>query len=90
MSKKNSDCLQSSWTKCAVDVDSPQSMSPSDELSDPPDSTCAQVIHPKPETFCDDWVPMTADRECKGQKEFAGITTLSQLRIQDSSIMINL
>ncbi|XP_010920961.1 two-component response regulator-like PRR37 isoform X2 [Elaeis guineensis] len=67
----NGSGTQSSWTKCAVDVDSPQSMSPSDELSDPPDSTCAQVIHPKPETFCDDWVPMTADRECKGQKEFA-------------------
>lgn len=49
-------------------------MSPSDQLADPPDSTCALVIHPKPETFCNDWVPMTANRECKGQEELAGIT----------------
>nr|AGN92458.1 pseudo-response regulator 37 [Sorghum bicolor] len=39
---------QSSWTKCAVEMDSPQAMS-LDQLADPPDSTCAQVIHPKSE-----------------------------------------
>ncbi|KAG1339159.1 putative Two-component response regulator-like PRR73 [Cocos nucifera] len=67
----NGSGTQSSWTKRAVDVDSPQPMPPSDQLADPPDSTCALVIHPKPETFCNDLVPMTANRECKGQKELA-------------------
>ncbi|XP_008792544.2 two-component response regulator-like PRR37 isoform X2 [Phoenix dactylifera] len=65
----NGSGTQSSWTKRAADVDSPQPMSPSDQLDDPPESTWAQVIHPKPETFCNDWVPMTANRECKGKKE---------------------
>ncbi|WVZ50053.1 hypothetical protein U9M48_001348 [Paspalum notatum var. saurae] len=40
--------VQSSWTKRAVEIDSPQAMSP-DQFADPPDSTCAQVIHPKSE-----------------------------------------
>ncbi|KAL6598726.1 hypothetical protein ACP70R_005050 [Stipagrostis hirtigluma subsp. patula] len=47
---------QSSWTKRAVEIDSPQAMSP-DQLADPPDSTCAQVIHPKSEICSNRWLP---------------------------------
>ncbi|XP_074591645.1 two-component response regulator-like PRR37 isoform X2 [Curcuma longa] len=28
-----------------------------------------QVIHPNPETFCNDWVPISSNGECQGQKE---------------------
>nr|XP_010937775.1 two-component response regulator-like PRR37 isoform X2 [Elaeis guineensis] len=65
----NGSGTQSSWTKRAVEVDSPQHVSPSDQLANPPDSTCAQVIHPKPEAFCHDWVSMNANGECEGQIE---------------------
>ncbi|KAG1371616.1 two-component response regulator-like PRR37 [Cocos nucifera] len=65
----NGSGTQSSWTKRAVEVDSPQHMPTSDQLANPPDSTCAQVIHPKPEAFCHDWVSMNANGECEGQKE---------------------
>ncbi|PUZ69143.1 hypothetical protein GQ55_2G086000 [Panicum hallii var. hallii] len=51
---------QSSWTKRAVEIDSPQDMSP-DQLADPPDSTCAQVIHPKSE--------ICSNRNFKKQKD---------------------
>ncbi|TVU37083.1 hypothetical protein EJB05_10374 [Eragrostis curvula] len=47
---------QSSWTKRAVEIDSPQAMSP-DQLAGPPDSTCAQVIHPKSEICSNRWLP---------------------------------
>ncbi|RWW40499.1 hypothetical protein BHE74_00054084 [Ensete ventricosum] len=59
--------MQSSWTKRAAEVDSPQPMSSSDRLADPPDSTCAQVIHTIPETFCKDLVPTSANRENQGK-----------------------
>ncbi|XP_018673787.2 two-component response regulator-like PRR73 isoform X2 [Musa acuminata AAA Group] len=63
---------QSSWTKCAPETDSPQPMSPLDQLADPPDSTCAQVIRPTPETFSKDQMPTSAIREnhddCMGKK----------------------
>ncbi|XP_058109973.1 two-component response regulator-like PRR37 isoform X2 [Magnolia sinica] len=65
----NGSGTQSSWTKRAIEVDSPQPMSPWDQLAEPHDSTCAQVIHPKPETFCNEWVPMTAIRNCQESKE---------------------
>uniref|UniRef100_R7W5M0 Two-component response regulator-like PRR37 n=1 Tax=Aegilops tauschii TaxID=37682 RepID=R7W5M0_AEGTA len=39
---------QTSWTKRAVEIDSPQDMSP-DQSVDPPDSTCAHVSHLKSE-----------------------------------------
>ncbi|XP_072984022.1 two-component response regulator-like PRR37 [Typha latifolia] len=67
----NGSGTQSSWTKRAVEVESSQPMSPSDQLADPPDSTCAQVIHPKPEIFCNEWFPMTTNRSCQGQEEFS-------------------
>lgn len=62
--------MQNSWTKRAVEVDSPQPMSPSDQLADPSNSTCAQVIHPKAENYCDGWLPIAAQKECNGNKNF--------------------
>ncbi|KAG2639298.1 hypothetical protein PVAP13_2NG610075 [Panicum virgatum] len=59
---------QSSWTKRAVEIDSPQAMSP-DQLADPPDSTCAQVIHPKSEICSNRWLPGTNSRNFKKQKD---------------------
>lgn len=64
----NGSGTQSSWTKHAVEVDSPQPMSPSDQLADPHDSTCAQVISDS-EIFCNKWVSMTANREGQEQKK---------------------
>lgn len=65
--------LQSSWTKRAVDVDSPQPMSPWDQLEDPPDSTCAQVIHSRSEAFGNHWVSTTAMKECRGKDDELGM-----------------
>ncbi|WOL04658.1 two-component response regulator-like PRR73 isoform X1 [Canna indica] len=67
----NGSGTQSSWTKRAAEVDSPQPMSSSDRLADPPDSTCAQVIHSAPETLCKDQVPISATRENHGKRELA-------------------
>ncbi|KAJ6801304.1 two-component response regulator-like PRR73 [Iris pallida] len=66
----NGSATQSSWTKHAVEVDSPRPMSPSDQLADRHDSTCAQVI-PESEILYNNWVPMTTDRECHKQKNIA-------------------
>ncbi|URE30827.1 Two-component response regulator-like PRR73 [Musa troglodytarum] len=65
----NGSGTQSSWTKCAAEVDSPQPMSRSYRLADPPDSTCAQVILPPTVTLCTDQVPTSANSENQGQKE---------------------
>nr|UYT09191.1 PRR37 [Oryza sativa] len=59
---------QSSWTKRAVEIDSPQAMSP-DQLADPPDSTCAQVIHLKSDICSNRWLPCTSNKNSKKQKE---------------------
>ncbi|KAJ1276638.1 hypothetical protein BS78_05G229700 [Paspalum vaginatum] len=59
--------VQSSWTKRAVEIDSPQAMSP-DQFA-PPDSTCAQVIHPKSEICSNRFQPGTNNRSCKKQKD---------------------
>lgn len=64
---------QSSWTKRAVEVDSPQPLSPSDQLADPHDSTCAQVIHPKAENYCDGWLPIATQKECDGNNFFKSL-----------------
>lgn len=64
--------LQSSWTKRAVDVDSPQPISPWDQLEDPPDSTCAQVIYSRSEAFGHSWVPATT-MECHGKDDELGM-----------------
>ncbi|XP_047325078.1 two-component response regulator-like PRR37 [Impatiens glandulifera] len=64
----NGSGIQSSWTKRAVEVDSPQHMFPWDRrVADPPDSTCAQVIHSKPEAFCNNRLPVTATMDYHGQ-----------------------
>ncbi|CAH2040694.1 unnamed protein product [Thlaspi arvense] len=64
--------LTSSWTKQALEVDSPPPMSPWDQLADPPDSTCAQVIHSRPEAFSNNWVPIAATREFHGHNDNQG------------------
>lgn len=66
--------LQSSWSKRAVEVDSPQPMSPWDDLAEPPDSTCAQVIHSRPEAHSSNWVPINATRKSERQDEETGRT----------------
>jgi pseudo-response regulator 7 len=47
-------------------------MSP-DQLADLPDSTCAQVIHPKSEICSNKWLPTANKRNGKKQKEIDGI-----------------
>lgn len=71
-SSDNGSGTQSSWTKRAVEIDSPQSMSP-DQLADSsPDSTCAQVIHPKSEIGSNRWLPTENKRNSNNQKESNG------------------
>ncbi|XP_021732694.1 two-component response regulator-like PRR73 [Chenopodium quinoa] len=53
----NGSGTQSSWTKRAAEVDSPQRPSAWDQGTDPPDSTCAQVIYPMPEAYASSWMP---------------------------------
>lgn len=53
----NGSGTQSSWTKRAAEVESPQRPSAWDQATDPPDSTCAQVIYPMPEAFASSWMP---------------------------------
>ena len=62
--------LQSSWTKQAVEVDSPCPVSPWD--AECPDSTCAQVIHSNAEASGNKWVPVTAARGCQEWDEQLG------------------
>ncbi|CAA7406286.1 unnamed protein product [Spirodela intermedia] len=56
----NGSGTQSSWTKRAPD--SPQATTPWDQLAETPDSTCAHVIHQKP-----DYVPPCS--ECSEEKD---------------------
>ena len=70
--------MQSSWTKRAVEIDSPQPMSP-DQLVDPPDSTCAQVIHPISEICSNKWLPGANKRNSKKQKDNKGIIILCSI-----------
>ncbi|KAK0605998.1 hypothetical protein LWI29_033045 [Acer saccharum] len=65
----NGSGTQSSWTKKAVDVNSPQPISPSYKLVDAPDSICAQVIHTKPESFSNGWVHVTETKDGHDQDE---------------------
>lgn len=53
----NGSGTQSSWTKRAAEAESPQRVSSWDQLADPPDSTCAQVIYPRHEAFASSWLP---------------------------------
>ncbi|XP_062003182.1 two-component response regulator-like APRR7 isoform X1 [Rosa rugosa] len=60
----NGSGTQSSWTKQAVEVDSPRQV-----FSWHPDSTCAQVVHSNAETFGKQLVTGAAARDCQQQKE---------------------
>nr|ABL09464.1 pseudo-response regulator [Triticum aestivum]BAL63504.1 pseudo-response regulator [Triticum turgidum]BAL63509.1 pseudo-response regulator [Triticum carthlicum]BAL63514.1 pseudo-response regulator [Triticum turgidum subsp. turanicum]BAL63522.1 pseudo-response regulator [Triticum polonicum]BAL63523.1 pseudo-response regulator [Triticum turgidum subsp. turgidum]BAL63533.1 pseudo-response regulator [Triticum dicoccoides]BAL63561.1 pseudo-response regulator [Triticum turgidum subsp. dicoccum] len=66
----NGSGTQSSWTKRAVEIDSPQDMSP-DQSIDPPDSTCAHVSHLKSE-ICSNRLRGTDNKKCQKPKETNG------------------
>ncbi|GLT73072.1 hypothetical protein SLA2020_449540 [Shorea laevis] len=70
----NGSGTQSSWTKRVAEVESPQPMSPPDQIADAPDSTCAQVIHTKPEKFSNRRVHVTETKECPEQDEQLGVS----------------
>ncbi|KAF5470627.1 hypothetical protein F2P56_011129 [Juglans regia] len=72
----NGSGTQSSWTKRAAEVESPQPISPPDpdQIADGPDSTCAQVTHTKPEKFSNRWVHVTETKECPEQDEQRGVS----------------
>ncbi|XP_052189898.1 two-component response regulator-like APRR7 isoform X2 [Diospyros lotus] len=65
----NGSGTQSSWTKKAAEIDSPQQISPRNQLADAPDSTCAQFIHTKPETSSGRWVHVTETKEYQERDE---------------------
>ncbi|GMI79729.1 pseudo-response regulator 7 [Hibiscus trionum] len=56
---------QSSWTKQAVEIESPHPVSPCDRIAECSDSTCAQVIHSNAEASGNKGVPATAARGCQ-------------------------
>ncbi|XP_031250107.1 two-component response regulator-like APRR7 isoform X1 [Pistacia vera] len=60
---------QSSRMKGAAEVESLKPMSPGDQLADPLDRTCAQVILSRPEAFGNSWVPTTTTREHEKQDD---------------------
>ncbi|KAF2300476.1 hypothetical protein GH714_013749 [Hevea brasiliensis] len=59
----NGSGTQSSWTKRNAEFDSFLPISPKCQLADAPDSTCAQVIHTKPEKVTDGC--MSETKECQ-------------------------
>ncbi|KAK4743121.1 hypothetical protein SAY87_001122 [Trapa incisa] len=63
----NGSGTQSSWTKRAIENDSPQMMPTWDQLADLPDSTYVQVIHSRPDAFSNNWVPLHATKGSEGQ-----------------------
>ncbi|KAK9186039.1 hypothetical protein WN943_026400 [Citrus x changshan-huyou] len=63
----NGSGTQSSWTKKAAEVDSPQPISPRYQSAD--DSICAQVIHTKPESFSNGWVHLNEPKDGLEQDE---------------------
>ncbi|KAJ8754048.1 hypothetical protein K2173_001946 [Erythroxylum novogranatense] len=67
---------QSSWTKQAIDIDSPLPTSPSNNVAECPDSTCAQVIHSNGELSGSKQIPVTDKiKHCKLEEELENITT---------------
>ncbi|KAK1394173.1 Pseudo-response regulator 7 [Heracleum sosnowskyi] len=68
LSSQDGSGTQGSWTKRAADFDSPKQVSLQDQhqSAETPDSTCAQVIHTKPE-ICSSC--MEQNTETKGFKE---------------------
>ncbi|KAL5765935.1 hypothetical protein ACOSP7_016552 [Xanthoceras sorbifolium] len=65
----NGSGTQSSWTKKAVEIDSPQPISPSYKLVDAPDSISVQAIYSKPESFSNGWVHVTETKDGHDQDE---------------------
>lgn len=65
--------LQSSWTKRVIDVDSPKPLLPWDQLADPPDSKCTQVIHSRLEACDNNWVPLATMKKCGKQADEFGM-----------------
>ncbi|XP_024024238.1 two-component response regulator-like APRR7 isoform X2 [Morus notabilis] len=65
----NGSGTQSSWTKQAVEVDSPRQMSSCEQTAECPDSNFARVVHPNAETGSDKLVSATARNERPEQKE---------------------
>ncbi|XP_022962991.1 two-component response regulator-like APRR7 isoform X2 [Cucurbita moschata] len=61
---------QSSWTKQAIEVESPRPVSASawDQKRERPDSTCAQVVHSNADAFGNN-VPPVLTAECQVQKK---------------------
>ncbi|XP_007016629.2 PREDICTED: two-component response regulator-like APRR3 [Theobroma cacao] len=66
---ENGSGTQGSWTKRAAEAESSQPMSSSNQLPDAPDSTCAQVVHLKPEKCRIQWVCVTKAKECQEQHQ---------------------
>lgn len=61
--------LQSSWTKQAAEVDSSQAASPWDQVTECPDSTCAQVIRSNAENSGNRKVHVAATKDCQEEKQ---------------------
>lgn len=66
--------LQSSWTKQAIEVESPRTVSVSawNQEHERPDSTCAQVVHSNGDAFVNN-VPPVLTTECQVQKKQLGM-----------------
>ncbi|KAK7393598.1 hypothetical protein VNO78_22156 [Psophocarpus tetragonolobus] len=64
----NGSGTQSSWTKRAIEVDSPKPVSQWDQIAECPDSTCAQVVHSNAE-IGGNKVVLLAAKECPEQNE---------------------
>ncbi|XP_028086142.1 two-component response regulator-like PRR37 isoform X1 [Camellia sinensis] len=77
----NGSGTQSSWTKKAAVVDSPRPVSPINPLADAPDSTCAQVIHTRPEASSSRWVHVTEIKKCQEQDDQLDIAMGKDLEI---------
>nr|GLL34593.1 two-component response regulator-like APRR7 isoform X2 [Ipomoea trifida] len=60
---------QSSWTKQAAEVDSSQAVSPWDQVTECPDSTCAQVIRWSAENSGNRKVHVAATKDCQEEKQ---------------------
>ncbi|XP_073223824.1 two-component response regulator-like APRR7 isoform X2 [Cicer arietinum] len=80
----NGSGTQSSWTKQAVEVDSPKPVSQWDQIAEGPESTCAQVIHSNAEVCRNKMVPPVI-KECPEQKEQIGSKHISTLDVGPST-----
>ena len=56
-------------------------MSSWDQGADPPDSTCAQVIYPRPEAFASSWVPEPMQEDGGQENQFDDVSMGKDLQI---------